>query len=311
MKRRTFLTSALLGTGAAALSPAAPASARVVGPAGNLTAQTTEGPYYLALDLMRADITEGLSGIPLDVAFSVVDNDGRPCAGSLVDIWHCDAQGAYSGFEQPGTPSMKGKTFLRGTQAVGADGTVVFHTLYPGWYRGRTTHIHFKVRRGALTNLTSQFFLPDTLSEFLYTQVSAYHRDELRDTLNSSDGIAIEAGPTVEGNVREANSGNGEGRYVATLTVRVDPTANPTIDRPPAPGGQFPHRGDKHADGHMLPPPGDGKGGSPDGHPDGPPNGPPPSTAALMGDQRVAALLPNADRSAARPFGPLPGAPKA
>ena len=270
MKRRTFLTSALFGGGAAALSPAAPA--RAATPPGALTAQTTEGPYYLALDLIRADITEGLPGIPLDVVFTVVDAEGRSCVGARVDIWHCNAQGAYSGFE----PGMKGKTFLRGTQTVGADGTVTFHSLYPGWYRGRTTHIHFKVRRGGLTNVTSQFFLPDTLSEFLYTQVGAYRRAELRDTLNSGDGIAIEAGPTVEGNVRESG-----GRYVASLTVRVDPAANPPIDRPPAPG---------------------------EGH--GPPPGGPPSMEPLKGDQRVAALLPDAKRSA-RHFGPPPGLPKA
>ncbi len=306
MKRRTFLTSALLGSGAAALSPAAPA--RAAASSGPLTAQTTEGPYYLLLDLMRADITEGLSGIPLDVVFTVLDPDGRPCAGALVDIWHCNAQGAYSGFEQPGTPNMKGKTFLRGTQAVGPDGTVTFHSLYPGWYSGRTTHIHFKVRRGSLTNVTSQFFLPDTLSEFLYTQVGAYKRAEVRDTLNSGDGIAIEAGPTVAGNVRESG-----GRYVASLTVRVDPAANPPIDRPPVPG-----EGGGPGEGHR-PPPGQGDGppqGRPDGHPDGPPPGGPggpggpPSMQALKGDERIAALLPDAKRSAPH-FGPPPGAPKA
>ncbi len=297
MKRRTFLTSALLGSGAAVLSPAARATATP----GTLTAQTTEGPYYLALDLMRADITEGLTGIPLDVVFTVLDPDGRPCAGSLVDIWHCNAQGAYSGFSQPGAPGMKGKTFLRGTQTAGADGTVVFHSLYPGWYRGRTTHIHFKVRRGSLTNVTSQFFLPDTLSEFLYTQVSAYKRADLRDTLNSGDGIAIEAGPTVEGNVRESG-----GRYVASLTVRVDPAANPPIDRPPAPG-EGPPGMSGHPD-NRPPPLGDGKAGPPDGPPGGP--GGPPSMTPLNGDDRIAALLPDAKRSASH-FGPPPGAPNA
>ncbi len=326
MKRRTFLTSAVLGTGAAVLSPAARAAAPALA-AGELTAQTTEGPYYLTLDLTRADITEGLTGIPMDVVFTVLDPDGRPSTGALVDIWHANPEGHYSGFEQPGDTAPTSKTFLRGTQAVGADGTVTFHSLYPGWYEGRTTHIHFKVRRGQLTNLTSQFFLPDTLSEFLYTQVSAYRRQSVRDTLNSTDGIAIQAGPTVEGNVREAN-----GRYVATLTVRVDPTANPPIDRPPAPG-QFPDDGHDHGHDHgpgmdhamaqgpdqrpgMMPPPKDGQmppqnRGQTDraqmDHPMGPPGG----LHTLKGDQRIAALLPSAERVAAMPFGPPPQPPKA
>ncbi len=298
MKRRTFLTSALLGTGASLL-PQAQASADPAGPRGPLTAQTTEGPYYLTLDLVRADITEGLKGIPLDVVFTVLDADGRPSTGALVDIWHCNADGHYSGFDQPGGATLTGKTFLRGTQVTGADGVVTFHSVYPGWYQGRTTHIHFKVRRGALTNLTSQFFLPDTLSEFLYTQVAAYRRQQVRDTLNSTDGIAIQAGPTVEGNVRES-----QGRYVAALTVRVDPAANPPIDRPPVPGqkpgmeGPMPPPGM----GEGFPPPPDGKEGPPKGRPPGPP----PGGEALKGDQRLAALLPTAERSAALPPGPPP-----
>ncbi|WP_443751086.1 dioxygenase family protein [Asticcacaulis solisilvae] len=286
MKRRTFLTSAFLGAGAAVLPPQGQASTPAA--AGELTAQTTEGPYYLGLDLMRADITEGLKGFPLDVVFTVLDPQGRPCAGALVDIWHCNAEGDYSGFDKPGVQGRTGTTYLRGTQTAGADGTVTFHSLYPGWYQGRTTHIHFKVRSGKLTNLTSQFFLPDTLSEFLYTQVSAYHRTALRDTLNSTDGIAIAAGTTVEGNVREAR-----GRYVASLTVRVDPAANPPVDRPPAPG-QMP-------DGlaGLMPPPMDGKG--PGQMEKGRPFGPPPGMKALEGEKRIAALLPDAERSAAMP----------
>ncbi len=291
MQRRTFLSSALtgaglssalLGTGAALLSPKAEAAPSAA--AGPLTAQTTEGPYYLALDLVRADITEGLHGIPLDVAFTVLDADGRPSTGAIVDIWHCDAEGRYSGFDQPGGKASKGTTFLRGSQVVGQDGRVVFHSLYPGWYQGRTTHIHFKVRRGQLTNLTSQFFLPDTLSEYLYTQVAAYKREAVRDTLNSTDGIAIEAGATVHGGVRED-----QGRYVAALTVYVDPAANPPIDRPPAPG-QMPL-------GQMPP-------GMKDMPPPGGFSGPPPFQTALSGDQRLSALLPTAKPSAARP--PMP-----
>jgi protocatechuate 3,4-dioxygenase beta subunit len=298
MKRRTFLTSALLGTGATVLSPPARAAASAAVP-GELTAQTTEGPYYLTLDLMRADITEGMAGIPMDIVLTVLDLDGRPSTGALVDIWHANPDGHYSGFEQPGAAAT-GKTFLRGTQAVGADGTVTFHSLYPGWYEGRTTHIHFKVRRGPLTNLTSQFFLPDTLSEFLYTQVSAYRRKMVRDTLNSTDGIAIQAGPTVEGNVREAN-----GRYVATLTVRVDPTANPSVDRPPAPG-HMPDGAQDHALPAMMPPPKDGQM-PPKDHPPGRPGG----VHTLQGDERVAALLPSAERVAAMSSGAPPQPPKA
>jgi protocatechuate 3,4-dioxygenase beta subunit len=39
-------------------------------------------------------------------------------------------------------------TFLRGVQLTGSDGTVVFKTIFPGFYEGRRNHIHFKVRDG-------------------------------------------------------------------------------------------------------------------------------------------------------------------
>ncbi len=59
-----------------------------------LTAQATEGPYYLDLALERRDITEGLDGVPLDVRFTVCDAAGQPLPRLRVDLWHCDAQGA-------------------------------------------------------------------------------------------------------------------------------------------------------------------------------------------------------------------------
>jgi hypothetical protein len=93
--------------------------------------------------------------------------------------------------------------------------------VYPGWYEGRTTHIHFKVISGTRTVLTSQFFLPDALSEFLYTSLPDYKRAQLRQTLNRNDGIALMAGTTVLGSVREEAD-----RYVATLNLVVDPLAS-------------------------------------------------------------------------------------
>lgn len=229
----------LLATlGAAALAAASARPAEAAAPRLPLTAQTTEGPYYLDVAQVRRDITEGLEGVPLDVRFTVCDAAGKPLPGLRVDLWHCDAQGRYSGFAEQGddrSGTFEGKTFLRGSQFTGRDGTAAFTTVYPGWYAGRTTHIHMKVLNGPRAVLTSQFFLPDALSEFLYTQVSLYQRSRVRDTLNSIDGIALKAGDTVLGAVREERQ-----RYVATLALVVDPAAEPAIDRPPLPGGMPP-----------------------------------------------------------------------
>lgn len=243
-----------------------------------LTPQTTEGPYYFDPDKVRRDITEGMPGIPIDVVFNVVDAKGMPHANARVDIWHCNAAGLYSGYAGQGDDRQAdttGETFLRGTQHTDAQGKVAFASIYPGWYRGRTTHIHFKVFSGDTAVLTCQFFLPDALSEYLYTHVPDYQRQALRDVLNSNDGIALQAGELTDGHVKQVTE-----RYVVELTVAVDPSATPSVDRPGMGGG-----GGARPD---APPPGqrpDQRIGS---------GGPPPMQAALTGQERVDAIVPNA-----------------
>jgi len=271
LNRRRLLGASLGGIATAGIALATDANAAARRSTTiPLTAQATEGPYYFDAKQLRADITEGLPGVPLEVRLNLVDELGAPLPRARVDIWHCNAAGVYSGYAGQGEDhriDTRGQTFLRGTQLSGRDGVVAFRSAYPGWYEGRTTHIHFKVLIGTRMVLTSQFFLPDALSEYLYTQAADYQRGQLRDTLNSQDGIAIQAGATVLGAVREESQ-----RYVATLTVAVDRQARPVLDRPPAPG-----------DG---PPPGMPDRGSRDG------NGPPPRPEALTGEARLRAVLP-------------------
>ncbi|MFM9926470.1 intradiol ring-cleavage dioxygenase [Variovorax sp. H27-G14] len=284
--RRGLLTT----LGAAALATASARPAQAAAPTLPLTAQTTEGPFYLDASQVRRDITEGLQGVPLDVRFTVCDTAGKPLPRLRVDLWHCDTLGRYSGFGgqgDDGAGAFEGKTFLRGSQFTDREGVAAFATVYPGWYAGRTTHIHMKVLNGTRAVLTSQFFLPDALSEFLYTQVSLYQRARLRDTLNSLDGIALKAGDTVLGAVREERQ-----RYVATLALVVDPLATPVVDRPPRfggmPPGAMPPQGSLPP-GAMLPR-GPLQGGMPmAGMPMG---GGPPHARALEGTARVKALVP-------------------
>jgi protocatechuate 3,4-dioxygenase beta subunit len=108
-----------------------------------LTPEVTEGPYYIDLDNVRRDITEGKDGTPLDLRLTVVDATGcTPIADAAVDVWHCDAAGIYSGFGQASTGGPGGGggsqsptddlTFLRGTQLTDANGLAEFQTIYPG-----------------------------------------------------------------------------------------------------------------------------------------------------------------------------------
>lgn len=196
-----------------------------------LTPEVTEGPYYLDAGLLRRDITEGRPGVPVALRLQVVDADCQPLEGARVDLWHCDAQGVYSGFGGgSGQVSAPGETFLRGTQLADGRGLVRFETIYPGWYPGRTTHMHFKVWLDARQVLTGQIFFPDALSEYLYGHVAAYRRAAARDTFNGTDGIAAQATRAAYGAVTE-----GDAAYLVEMIVGVDPTAEPA-----AGGGRVP-----------------------------------------------------------------------
>jgi protocatechuate 3,4-dioxygenase beta subunit len=147
-----------------------------------LTPELTEGPYYLDLDLMRRDITEGRSGLPFDLAVKVVDAEScEPIEDAVVDVWHCDAEGVYSGVQRDDG------TFLRGVQVADAAGTASFRTIFPGWYTGRAVHIHLKVIQGGQT-WTGQLFFDDATLDQVYAQ-DPYSSRGSADTPNSADGI--------------------------------------------------------------------------------------------------------------------------
>lgn len=186
-----------------------------------LTPEVTEGPFYFDSKLQRADIGEGRAGVPLTVRMQVVDTACRPIAGARVDIWHCDAQGHYSGYPGQGDRrdvDTTGQTFLRGWQDTDANGLVAFSTVYPGWYRGRTTHIHFKVHPDDRSVMTGQMFFPDALSDQIFTANAAYERPERRDTMNADDGIARQAGRASHAALREQPK-----TYEALMIVAIRP----------------------------------------------------------------------------------------
>ncbi|GHF37526.1 intradiol ring-cleavage dioxygenase [Seohaeicola zhoushanensis] len=253
--RRDFLATlavspfVTLGTGV--FAPPVQAQAAAAGLIGAnaciLTPQVTEGPYYIDPHLVRQDITEGRPGVPMRLRLQVVTADCQPIEGARADVWHCDAAGNYSGFARQGSDqqiSTKGETFLRGTQFSDATGIAEFATIYPGWYRGRTTHIHYKVFLEETNVLTGQIFFPDALSAYLFQSVAPYNeRGGTRDTVNATDGIAQEAGDTAFAAIREQPD-----YYDAALVVGVSPEARPQEQgfggmRPPGPPpGRLPER---------------------------------------------------------------------
>jgi protocatechuate 3,4-dioxygenase beta subunit len=188
-----------------------------------LSPARTEGPYFVDELLNRSDIrTDPMdgsvqAGVPLELAIRVFDSDRgcAPVAGATVDVWHANAQGSYSDVAQNGTG---GRKYLRGFQRTDASGTAEFTTIYPGWYPGRTIHIHFKVRlydRSSVTyEFTSQIFFDEGVNDAVMSR-PAYQRARTRDTLNSSDNVYGSDG----GRLLAGTSGGASAGYASTFDV--------------------------------------------------------------------------------------------
>jgi protocatechuate 3,4-dioxygenase beta subunit len=179
-----------------------------------LQREVTEGPYYLDLDLLRRNIRGGRPGTPLTLRFRVVDaTTCRPIRNATVDIWHCDAGGDYSGV------SGNSGNFLRGIQRSDASGNVRFETIVPGWYPGRTPHIHVKVLVSGNELHTGQVFFRSAVLRTIYAQ-GAYASRGTADTTNASDGIYGGAGArSLLAMKRKGASVNGG--YTGSITLGV------------------------------------------------------------------------------------------
>jgi protocatechuate 3,4-dioxygenase beta subunit len=196
----------LLGVaGAAALSGMTRDASAASLPSGLdcvVTPQQTEGPYFVDTRLNRSDLrldpstNQRSEGVPVSLAIAVAAVGGNACspiAGAMVDVWQCDALGVYSDVRDTnGFFDTRGKQFLRGYQLTDSQGKAEFLTVYPGWYAGRTVHIHFKVRvfegdRRA-QEFTSQLYFDDSLTDQVFEQ-APYNRKGPRTTRNPQDGI--------------------------------------------------------------------------------------------------------------------------
>lgn len=158
-----------------------------------LIPEETGGPFTIDLsgnpEYLRQDITEGKPGVPLELTLTIVNvNDGcAPIADARVDIWHCDKDGVYSGIDGEGT---REETFCRGIQRTDKDGKVTFKTIYPGWYYGRVTHIHFQVFLENGLVATSQVAFPESITRDVYhTQLYAERGQNKTVATNADDFV--------------------------------------------------------------------------------------------------------------------------
>ena len=191
-----------------------------------LIPEETQGPYPLNLSAnasyFRQDITEGKTGTPLKLKLTLL-NVGSKCApvsNARVDISHCDKDGVYSGYNQPGANTV-GQTFCRGIQLSDANGQVTFTTIYPGWYAGRITHIHFQVYLNNGLVATSQIAFPEVITQAVYN-TSLYVAKGQNTSVRSFAADNVFADGTTYQMCNIATNA-ATGGYDAELTVGITP----------------------------------------------------------------------------------------
>ncbi len=195
-----------------------------------LTPEVTEGPYWIDNKLTRRDIREGKQGLPLVLAFTVVNaKTCRPIKAADVEIWHCDASGNYSGFDSGssgrgpgggGGPQTSTRN-LRGHQRSNGAGVATFLTVFPGWYPGRTPHIHMKVHVGGADRVvhTGQVFFNEAIAAAVYRQ-APYSSHGQPDTLHARDMIYAQAGGS-RAVVRLSRRPGGARGYLGRIVIGV------------------------------------------------------------------------------------------
>jgi protocatechuate 3,4-dioxygenase beta subunit len=263
--RRSFLLSGALALTGSRFTSATPSCA--------LVPEQAEGPYYIDHEKLRRNITEGKPGVPLLLRIGLVDAKRcSPVENAALDIWHCDAEGVYSGFAAygggqdglgrggrsrvgpvfgargPGGPFGRGgpqqervtddSRFLRGIQLTNGQGLVEFQTLYPGWYAGRTIHIHIKVHLGGAVmddqytgghvSHTGQLFFPEDITEQISKMEPYANRSGVHRTLHSEDHIFLSQGGSQSMvSLERLSRGSNAGGFLAAITLAVDPDATP------------------------------------------------------------------------------------
>lgn len=201
---------------------------------GGACAETPEGEIgpYFADDsdprFNRSNILSNLdgsgtqSGIPLTLTVTVVDTENAcaPYVNAQVDIWHCNSAGVYS---DQAAESTTTEQWLRGYQLTDSNGKVTFVTIIPGWYSGRTTHIHLRLRSTYSTassttdgTNTTQLFFSQAFDDMVSTTVAPYSAEGANPTTNASDRVYSEQ---EDGDNVLAVSGDTTNGYTASVTI--------------------------------------------------------------------------------------------
>lgn len=201
--------------------------------------ETIEGPYYIRNELIRNDLREKQGGVTLVLDVGLINSRTcQPMSNAFVEIWAANATGLYGGYPTGQPTHIKTDTFLRGGYFTDSAGMVELTTIYPGYYQGRTGHIHVMVHNnwkanangtlvsgGGSVNHIGQFFFEESWNDRVFA-TSPYNTTRQPRTLNSQDFIAIQAGRSAYTNLQYLSGSSVAGGLLGYITVVVDGNAN-------------------------------------------------------------------------------------
>lgn len=213
-----------------------------------LTTEQIVGPYFVDYKILRRDITESQPGIPLLLKIKVIDGVScEPVDNILVDIWHCNARGKYSGWsfispdkeattDEVGTVNRTDSTsFFRGIQPTDQNGVVRFTTIFPGFYAGRATHIHVAIRRPSKNPLekehfafVGQLYFPEDLCRVVYNNEPYSPRDITRVTNTEDEYFTKMNGAQSLLTVNKINEGDFNDGFTGEIILSIDKNATST-----------------------------------------------------------------------------------
>jgi protocatechuate 3,4-dioxygenase beta subunit len=167
-----------------------------------LSCTMIEGPCYDSASVEIQDISYGYDGLPMAMVLQIVDDTCKPVAGAVVDVWHVSPVGKYSGddtahedvaFCTGNDPDFTSHLYFRGKQTTDAEGLVTFYTCFPGWYPGRTIHVHLTISAFGAASVTTQLYFDDALDDAIVASQPLYDTRGARDTTNETDAVITPA----------------------------------------------------------------------------------------------------------------------
>ena len=197
MDRKNFIKS----VGLAGFGLTLPFSKLTASPSGDTTTDSctlipseTEGPFPLDLTanttFFRQDVREDRDGVQFNLKMKILGLDNcEPMSNVRVNIWHCDKDGIYSGYNNNMNPSDTNATYLRGYQMTDSNGEVEFITIFPGWYEGRICHIHFQVYVSTSYSVVSQMSFDIDTKNQIYSDYSTIYTKGSDPMTFSNDNI--------------------------------------------------------------------------------------------------------------------------